>query len=164
MTWAQFQTLVEEHLSVEASRRGLEAFRSRYMKNAVLDLQRNIVGYRQGNVTTYTASQVQTLTRASLGELPPQAKPKAFYIVCAQGDEALPPADQSITSWAELAELTTESRLLNSMISWVEADTGILKTVQLRTGTDATSTVDGIQRPNDYSDPDNLRVWYQVNA
>ncbi len=163
MTWGQFVEAVESHLAVEANRRGLEAFRSRYMRNAVLDLQRYIPGYREGNVTNYTAAQVSQLTRASLGELPAQSKPKAFYIVCATGAASAPTTDGGVTSWAELAALETVGRALNSLVFWVEATTGLLRVVQLRTGTDATDTASGIQRPNDYDDPDNTRVWYQVS-
>jgi hypothetical protein len=163
MTWGQFVEAVESHLAVEANRRGLEAFRSRYMRNAVLDLQRYIPGYRSGNVTTYTAAQVNLLTHASLGELPAQAKPKAFYIICATGSPASPPTDVAVRTWDELAALETVSRSLNSLVFWVEAATGLLQVVQLRAGSDASDPANGIQRPSDWSDPDNLRVWYKVN-
>ncbi len=158
MTWADFVELVESHLSVEANRRGMEAFRARYMKNAVLDLQRYIPSYRAGNVTNYTSADVELLTRASLGELPPQAKAKAFYMVCSQGVGA----DRYVTSWDELAALSTAAFLTGYKLYWVEEATGLLRITELRAGTDTTDTPAGIQRPNAYSDPENKRVWYMT--
>lgn len=156
MTWGDFVELVESHLSVEATRRGMENFRARYMRNAVLDLQRYIPSYRAGNVTTYTLADVETVTRASLGELPPQAKVKAFWMICGQGVGA----DRYVTSWAELAALSTAAFPTDYKIYWVEEETGLLRVTQLRAGTNATDTPAGIQRPDDYSDPENKRVWY----
>jgi hypothetical protein len=163
MTWGQFVEAVESHLAVEANRRGLEAFRARYMRNAVLDLQRYIPGYRSGNVSTYTAAMTNLMTSASLGELPAQAKVRAFYIVCATGAAASPQTDSAVTSWEELAALETVSRSLNSLVFWVELTTGLLQVVQIRTSTAATDTASGVQRPDDYDDPDNTRVWFKVN-
>lgn len=80
MTWAEFVDAVDSHLAVEANRRGLDAFRARYMRNAVLDLQRYIRGFRTANTTVYTADDLTTESQAQLGALPTGAKPKAFYI------------------------------------------------------------------------------------
>ncbi len=162
MLWSEFETAVESHLAVEANRRGLEAFRSRYMRNAVLDLQRYIRSYREGNVTYYAGADTEAVTNASLGTLPPQAKVKAFYIICAAGSPIVPPTDPTVTSWDELGALTTTGRQLNSVLFWVEASTGLLQVTQLRTGSDATDQPNGVQRPVDWSS-ENLRVWYKVN-
>lgn len=158
MTWGEYVELVESHLAVEANRRGLEAFRARYMKNAVLDLQRYVPAYRAGNVTTYTSEDVELMTRASLGELPPQAKVKALYLVCGQGVAT----DRYITSWVELAALSTAAFPTGYKIYWVEELTGLLRITQLRAGDDATDTGAGIQRPGDYAVPENKRVWYMT--
>lgn len=86
MTWAEFVDAVESHLAVEASRRGMETFRERYMRNAVLDLQRYIRGYREGNTTVYTADRVTDHGQAQLVDFPTGAKPKALYIYSVDAD------------------------------------------------------------------------------
>lgn len=80
LTWSEFQTIVNNMLSVESTRRGTEAFRDQYMRNAVMDLQRFIRGYRTNNVSVYTANDVSPQSAASLGQLPSGARPKAFWI------------------------------------------------------------------------------------
>lgn len=80
MTWSEFVTAVESGMAVEGSRRGLSTFRARYMRNAVLDLQRYIRGYREGNTTLYTAAQVTDQGQAQLVDFPDGCKPKALYI------------------------------------------------------------------------------------
>jgi len=79
-TWAQFMATVDEHLSVDANRRGLEDFRERTMRNAVVDLQRHITAYQQGHTTTYESADLTTKEYAQLGNLPTGAIPHAFYI------------------------------------------------------------------------------------
>ncbi len=86
MTWAQFVSVVEEHLSVDAQRRGLEAFRARMMRNAVVDLQRYIKAYQQGHTTTYDAADLEEKEHAMLGNLPAGAIPHAFYIYSTKTD------------------------------------------------------------------------------
>lgn len=80
MTWAEFVSAVNSHLAVESKRRGMEAFRLRYMRNAVLDLQRFIRGYREGNTTVYTSAQLTSQGQAQLVDFPGGCKPKAVYI------------------------------------------------------------------------------------
>lgn len=79
MTWGEFISEVNDQLSVEANRRGLEAFRNRFIRNAVIDLQRYIPGYRQGNTTTYLLANVVQLDQCSLVQLPDGAKPTEIY-------------------------------------------------------------------------------------
>jgi hypothetical protein len=86
MTWEEFVDAVDSHLAVEANRRGLSAFRDRYMRNAVLDLQRYIRGYREGNTTVYTSAQVTDHGQAQLVDFPQGAKPKAVYIYSVDTD------------------------------------------------------------------------------
>lgn len=86
MTWSEFVDAVDEHLAVEANRRGLSAFRDRYMRNAVLDLQRYIRSYREGNTTTYTAADVVDEGQAQLVAFPTGAKPKALYLYSVDPD------------------------------------------------------------------------------
>jgi hypothetical protein len=81
VTWADFIVLVDEHLGVDATRRGIEKLRLRAARDAVLDLQRYIRAYRQGHQTTYLSTNLSVVTNAHLGALPPQAKPKAFYTI-----------------------------------------------------------------------------------
>ncbi len=81
MTWAAFIAIVLEHLTVDAERRGLEDFRSRMMRNAVVDLQRFIRAYRQGHTTTYQAADLEEREHGMIGSLPTGAVPEAFYTV-----------------------------------------------------------------------------------
>jgi len=67
-----------------------------------------------------------------------------------------------ITSWAQLAAVTTTTLPLASVIAWVEASTLILIVTQLLAGTDATDTANGVQRPNDFNSSTNAKVWFQV--
>ena len=68
--------------------------------------------------------------------------------------------DGNITSWADLAAVPTNGLPNGTIKGWVEASTGLARFTRLIPGTDATDTANGIQRPNDYSSPGNLRVWY----
>ncbi len=79
MQWSDFVLEVNAQLSVDANRRGLEAFRDRFMRNAVLDLQRYIPGFRQGLTTTYLKADVEALDHCSLVAFPAGAKPKELY-------------------------------------------------------------------------------------
>lgn len=302
MTWAEYKALVDEQLSVEANRRGLESFRDRALRNSVLDLQRFIRQYRKGHTTTYVAADLTTITHAMLGTLPTGAIPEAFYIqhvsapspdptpdakcqrnrldfsqwinrqslICSDcrtryayalspdgrqflihpvlndytnlllvwdglkqdfddADEvpfpseaseasaaymmhriilqvdknialaaeqcklyaqkrlslfrdaqetqdaekpdqeygvsdAPPTPDGSISSWADLAALTTVGLTLPVTKFWVESATLLYRVTVLKAGTDATDTANGIQRPNDYADPGNAVVWYQAGS
>ncbi len=73
------------------------------------------------------------------------------------------PVDTTVTTWDELGDLTSAGRVINSILFWVEAATGLLQVVQLRVGTDATDQPNGVQRPDDYNAATNARVWYKVN-
>ena len=95
-TWAQFMTTVEEHLSVDATRRGLEDFRERTMRNAVVDLQRHITAYQQGHTTTYVEADLDTKEYAQVGNLPTGAIPSAFYIYSLETDDD---GDQHTNCW-----------------------------------------------------------------
>lgn len=87
LTWLQFVALVNDQLTVDANRRGTEAFRLRMIKNAVVDLQRNIVAYRDGHTTAYTEGSLDDMGYAQLGAFPAHAKPKAIWYLNAE-DEA----------------------------------------------------------------------------
>jgi hypothetical protein len=80
MVWSQFLQAVNDALGTEANRRGLEAFRARHIANAVIDLQRYIPSFRQGNSTKYTAANLTVQSKGMVGSLPTGAKVKAFYI------------------------------------------------------------------------------------
>ncbi len=79
MQWSDFVLEVNAQLPIEATRRGLEAFRDRLMRNAVLDLQRYIPGFCQGLTTTYLAVDVEALDHCSLVKLPNGAKPRELW-------------------------------------------------------------------------------------
>ncbi len=81
MTYADFKAIVDEHLTVDANRRGTEALKARAIRNALVDLQRFIRGFRVGHTTTYQAADLTLTTKAMLGALPAGAIPEAFYII-----------------------------------------------------------------------------------
>lgn len=81
MIWSDFMDLVNEHLGVDANRRGTENLRNRAARDAIIDLQRFIRAYRQAHRTTFLVAGLTTVTKAHLGALPAGAKPKAFYII-----------------------------------------------------------------------------------
>lgn len=87
MLWSDYVDAVDSHLAVEANRRGLEAFRARYIRNAVLDLQRYIRGYREANKTVFDAASVTTEGQAQLCVLPQGAKPKALWMYSVDPDD-----------------------------------------------------------------------------
>lgn len=70
--------------------------------------------------------------------------------------------EPDVHTWADLAALYTTGYQTNTIKIWVEAATGVTHTVRLLEGTDETDTASGIQRPNDYSNPGNARVWYEA--
>lgn len=86
MNWGEFVDAVESHLAVEANRRGMEAFRARYMRNAVVDLQRYIRGYCDGNTTVYTSANCTDHGQAQLVDFPNNCKPSALYIYSVDTD------------------------------------------------------------------------------
>jgi hypothetical protein len=163
ITWADFKSAVDSHLAVESNRRGLEAFRDRYTRNAVLDLQRYIRAYRDNNATIYTGADMELQTAAQLGQLPQGAKPKAFYIICATGATPTPVPRNDIASWTDLAAVPTKLLPVGTIYLWVDSASDSLKATQLRTGTDASDPTNGVQRGDDYADPGNTKVWYEVN-
>lgn len=81
MIYSAFVALVVEELGVNGNRRGIETQRARWIRDAVLDLQRFIRAYRQGHTTNYVVADLTEKGYAHLGTLPDQAKPKAFYTV-----------------------------------------------------------------------------------
>lgn len=91
MTWADFKTAVIEELGVDGNRRGIDALRTRAIRDAVVDLQRYIRAFRTGHTSVYNVADLTARDFAHLGTLPDQAKPKAFYIV-----SEVPEADLSL--------------------------------------------------------------------
>ena len=73
--------LVGEDLGVNYHRKGTADLVDRSARNAVIDLQRYIRAYRQGQTTTYQVANLTVETDAHLGLLPEHAKPKAFYTI-----------------------------------------------------------------------------------
>lgn len=88
MTYAAFVAIVLENLPIEADRRGLEIFRARVIRNAVVDLQRYIPSYRRDHTTTYNAANLQVEENGMLGNLPEGAIPTAFWIISTKEDSA----------------------------------------------------------------------------
>lgn len=87
MTYADFVAAVLVELGTDGTRRGIEALRTRTIRDAVVDLQRFIRAYRDGHTTNYAAGDLTEKGYAHLGTLPDQAKPKAFYTVSLVPDE-----------------------------------------------------------------------------
>lgn len=80
MVWSQFLSAVTACMGPDGVRRGLEAFRAQHITNAVVDLQRYIPSFRQGNSNKYLAANLTVESNAMVGSLPAGAKVKAFYI------------------------------------------------------------------------------------
>lgn len=160
MIFAEFKAAVLEELGTDGTRRGIETFRTRAIRDAMIDLQRYIRAFRQGHATVYTANDLVTKACAMIGPLPAQAKPKAFYIYKVETAPA-PAPSQEITSWDDLAALATIAMPTGQIKIWVDEDTGSFMVTQLLAGTDETDTDAGIQRPADFADPGNARVWYK---
>lgn len=87
MNWASYVAIVLEHLTVDADRRGIESFRTRMIRNSVVDLQRFIRAYRQGHTTTYQAANLDEREYGMIGNLPVGAIPEAFYTLSNVPDE-----------------------------------------------------------------------------
>jgi hypothetical protein len=88
ITWATFLGAVNACLGPESLRRGIEAFRYQHMVNGLVDLQRYVKSFRQGNSTVFNAANLTVESRAMVGILPAGAKVKAFYIYSnAPGDD-----------------------------------------------------------------------------
>ena len=88
MTWADLTGAAIEELGIDGNRRGIEVLRNRAFRDAAIDLQRYIRAFRTGNTTVYNVADLTEVDWAHRGTLPPQAKPKAFYIV-STGDTVL---------------------------------------------------------------------------
>jgi len=73
-TWTQFMATVDEHLSVDANARGLEDFRERTMRNAVVDLQRHIRPTKWAH-DQLCRGQPRHIEYAMLGNMPAGAIP-----------------------------------------------------------------------------------------
>ena len=69
--------------------------------------------------------------------------------------------NSSITSWADLAAVATVASPAGTTVAWIEASTLILRAMILLAGSEATNTGAGLQRPNDYNDVTNEKVWHQ---
>lgn len=87
-------------------------------------------------------------------------KPDQEYLVT----DTPPVPDESITSWAELAALTTVGLTVPVVKFWLEASTMLYRVTVLKAGTDATDVSNGIQRPDDYDAVTNAVVWYQAGS
>lgn len=153
---------VNQELGPDGVRRGIEALRARAIRDALIDLQRFIRAFRQGHITRYTADDLDEIGYAHLGQLPDQAKPKAFYIACAPGTAVVTPSTD-IQSWADLAAIPTIGLPIPQLRIWVDSTALVFRATQLRESTDATDTASGIQRADDFDATSNPRVWFQSN-
>lgn len=162
IVYSDLVAAVLTELGADGTRRGIEQQRAKWIRDALIDLQRYIRPFRQGHVTRYTADDQDLIGYAGLFQLPDQAKPKAFYIACAPGAQVVEPS-ASIQSWADLAAIKTLGLPVPQIRIWVDADTGLFKVTQLRESTDETDVSSGIQRPDDYANPGNTKVWFQAS-
>lgn len=81
MIWSEFVAAVNEHLVTDATRRGIETFNSRQIRNAVIDIQRFVPYFRTGNTTTYQLGDLTAVGCAHLVGMPDGCQPKACYTV-----------------------------------------------------------------------------------
>jgi hypothetical protein len=86
VNFAAYIALVDEHLGVDADRRGIERLKLRSIKNSLVDLQRYIPGYRIGHTKIFVAADLLTQGHAMLGAFPTGAVPSAFYIYSTKVD------------------------------------------------------------------------------
>jgi hypothetical protein len=95
MTWATFTAAVLEQLGTDGTRRGIDALRTRAIRDAVVDLQRFIPAFRDGHTTRYDEADLTTKDYAQVGTMPTGAKPTAFYVVSEvpDADGVLPDPD-----------------------------------------------------------------------
>jgi hypothetical protein len=70
--------------------------------------------------------------------------------------------DTGITSLADLAAVATVNLIAPALRYWVQASDGTSQTWQLLASTAATS--EGVQRPNDYNDLTNAKVWFKAST
>ncbi len=88
MNWQQYVAATNDQLGVDADRRGIEKFKSRMIRNSVVDLQRFIPGYRKGHTKIYGSADLIVQEHAQLGAIPSGATPQAFYIFSSKADSA----------------------------------------------------------------------------
>ncbi len=86
----------------------------------------------------------------------------AFFTAYAGGGGIIP-VNNSVHSWADLAAVATTGATVPTIMLWFETATALYRVTVLQTGTDATDTANGIQRPNDYNGA-SPKVWYQAGA
>lgn len=70
--------------------------------------------------------------------------------------------DTGITSLVDLAAVATTNLITPAIRLWIMAADGTEQLWQLLDSTAATS--EGVQRPNDFSDPTNARVWFKASS
>lgn len=86
----------------------------------------------------------------------------AFFAVYSGG--GIVPIDNTVHTWADLANVPTVGATVPVIKIWFETATALYRVTVLQTGTDATDTANGIQRPADYNAGTNAKVWYQAGA
>lgn len=67
-----------------------------------------------------------------------------------------------ISTWDELASVETYGATLPVILEWYDPTIPILRSVVLQTGTLATDTSQGVQRPDDFDVTLNSNEWFQI--
>lgn len=80
MTWAEFNVLVREYLTVNNSRLGIQKFVDRHIKTAVRDIQHFAPLYRQGHKSVFQADDLTRHGQASVGTIPDDAFPLTMEV------------------------------------------------------------------------------------
>lgn len=80
MTWAEFTSIVREHLLENSTRLGVQKFIERHIKNAVRDIQHFVPFYQQGHETVFHADDLTRHGQASVGTMPEEAFPLTLEV------------------------------------------------------------------------------------
>lgn len=81
MTWEDFKDLVYQGIRNNAERFGTETYRNFILRQAVIDVQRNVPFFRGGHETTFGVDDLDVVQSASRGRLPEECQPKEAYFV-----------------------------------------------------------------------------------
>jgi len=83
MTFLEFKDLVDDHLVVDANRKGtaVQTYKTQLLRQACIDIQEDVEYYRQGHETIYEQADVGIENDASKGALPEGANLQEAWMI-----------------------------------------------------------------------------------
>lgn len=99
LTWAEFKDQVSSFLTIDASRKGTEAFRDGLIRQGVIYVQNIIEEFTLNHESLYYAADLVVEGRASRGVKPPQSAIHSMHHIRIRGDD---PNKQCIRTPTEL--------------------------------------------------------------